>query len=626
LIKEADQFFMMIPFLKKKDRGSSLKRPAPGRSSGSGLLNVLAPMAFDFRQRQLTMGDMLCRVMVITAYPPSVEPAWLSRVVTLPGVFTSIHITPTDPLKLVDRINISIGELAGRLYTTGKALYTMRAEKALKDAETLLKKIDQENQNVFYVTVVFLVLAHDEDTLNRRARRLESALASPGMRGRAVIFRQEEGLLAAGPWAVLPEKVGRAGRRNMVSETVAASFPFSAGGIRDGSGIIMGRDKDGGIVLVDFWKRGGDRHNSNFLVLGKPGVGKSFAVKLIIYRDYIQGSKIIMIDPEREYRDLCTGLGGSWVNCAGGKGRINPLQVRLYPVDEGEAGRDGDRRALSPLFLHIQFLRAFFNLYLRDLSDMDIAVLEDALIELYDDFCGVTLDAEFDAIRSMPAEKWPNTRNLYEFVSRKSEKDPELWRRLAVLLKRPGAGSDAALWAGPTTARVDSDFIVLDIHDLINADNPVKRAQYFNVLSYAWHIIESDRMEKVLLGVDECYILVDPQTPQSIEFLRNTSKRIRKYMGGLGVISQNVVDFLDPEVKRYGEALINNPTYKLLLGQGEKDLEALSALLKLSEAEQDLLAVAERGEGLLVAGNRRIRVNVEASQHEIALFGSAGGM
>lgn len=126
-------------------------------------------------------------------------------------------------------------------------------------------------------------------------------------------------------------------------------------------------------------------------------------------------------------------------------------------------------------------------------------------------------------------------------------------------------------------------------------------------------------------GMDEAYILADPQTPQSLEFLRNANKRIRKYMGGLCVITQNVVDFLDKSVERYGQALLNNPTYKLLLGQGEKDLEALTRLMRLSEAEQDLLAAAERGEGLLVAGNQRIRMHVEASPHEIALFGSAGG-
>lgn len=615
-----------IPFLqKKKDKHDSSKRPAPGQSSGSGLLNVLAPMAFDFRQRQLTMGDMLCRVLVITGYPSQVEPAWLSKLVTMPGVFASVHVTPTDPLNLVNNINTSIGELAGRV-DSGKALYKMRAQKSLKDAEILLKKIDQEQQNVFYVTVVFLVLAHDEDTLNRRSRRLESALAAPGMRGRTLIFRQEEGLMAAGPWAILPEKVSRAGRRNMLSETVAASFPFASGGIKDGLGGVLGRDKSGGLVLLDTWKRGGDRPNSNWLILGKPGMGKSFTVKLLLYLEYILGSKIIVIDPEREYRDLCLALGGSWVNCAGGKGRINPLQVRLYPVDEDEAGNDGDRRSLGPLFLHIQFLRTFFNLYLRDLSDVEKAILEDALVELYADTCGVTWETNFQAISSIPADKWPNTKHLYELVSNKAVKKPDLWSKLDILLKRPGVGSDAALWAGPTTAHTNSDFIVMDIFNLMNADDSVKRAQYFNVLSYDWHIIETNRNEKVFFGVDEAYILADPQTPQSLKFLRDTNKRIRKYMGGMGVITQNVVDFLDPAVERYGQSLLNNPTYKLLLGQGEKDLEALTALMRLSEAEQDLLSTAERGEGLLVAGNQRIQMNVEASPYEIALFGNAGGM
>lgn len=67
--------------------------------------------------------------------------------------------------------------------------------------------------------------------------------------------------------------------------------------------------------------------------------------------------------------------------------------------------------------------------------------------------------------------------------------------------------------------------------------------------------------------VDEAWLLVDPQTPQALAFLRDTSKRIRKYMGGLVVITQNVIDFLAPEVQRHGQALLDNPTYKLLLAR-----------------------------------------------------------
>ncbi|TYP56840.1 VirB4 family type IV secretion system protein [Thermosediminibacter litoriperuensis] len=583
----------------------------------TGLIDMLSPQALEFNARQITFNDQLARIMVISGYPPKVNAAWLSRIALLPGVVCAVHIEPTDPTNLVLSINKAIGEYAGRLEMGGNALTMQRTEQALKDAQDLLRKIDQEQQQVFYITVILMVLAPDQQTLDRRTRQVEAALAASGMRGRTLVFRQEDGLKAAGPWCVLPEDVREAGARNMPAETVAASFPFTASGINDGSGIVLGRDRDGGLVLVDIWKRGGDRTNSNWIILAKPGAGKSFAAKMKILREYIQGSRIIIIDPEREYKELCKLLGGSWVNCAGGEGRINPLQVRLRPVGEDEGG---DAVLQSPLALHIQTLRTFFSLYLRDLADIEKAALEDALVEVYRN-AGITWDTD---PADIPNDKWPTTKELYEYCLEQAQKQPETYGRLAVLLKRCAEGADAYLWAGPSTAKAESDLIVLDVHDLQNADEGVRKAQYFNVLSFAWNIIERDRQERTILVVDEAWLLVDPQTPQALAFLRDTSKRIRKYMGSLVVISQNVIDFLAPEVQRYGQALLDNPCYKLLLAQGEKDLEAISGLMNLSEAEHDLLATAKRGEGLLVAGSQRIHLKIEAAPYELQYLTGGG--
>ncbi|APC08586.1 VirB4 family type IV secretion system protein [Neomoorella thermoacetica] len=585
----------------------------------TGLMDVLSPQALDFGARQITLGEQLARVLVITDYPPRVETAWLARVAGMPGVVASIHVTPTDPANLVLSINRAIGEYTGRLELGGNALVMQRTKQALKDAQELLRKIDQEQQQVFYVTVVLLVLAPDQETLDRRTRQVEAALAAAGMRGRAAVFRQEEGLKAAGPWAVLPSGIKEAGARNMPAETVAASFPFTASGINDGSGVVLGRDRDGGLVLVDIWQRGGDRTNSNWTVLAKPGAGKSFAVKMLILRELARGARVIIIDPEREYREMGRLLDGAWINCAGGKGRINPLQVRPVPLDDEE--EEAERvTAQGPLALHLQTLRTFFNLYLRELNDLERAALEEALTEVYRQ-AGIGWQTDPALI---PPEKWPTTRELYAYVAARAEDRPETYGRLAVLLRRAAEGADASLWAGPTTASADSDLIILDVHDLQNADDAVRRAQYFNVLSFAWHQIEKDRQERTLLVVDEAWLLVDPQTPQALAFLRDTSKRIRKYMGGLVVISQNVVDFLAPEVARHGQALLDNPTYKLLLAQGEKDLEAITTLMNLSEAEHDLLASAKRGEGLLVAGNQRVHVRIEAAPYEMPYLTGGG--
>jgi hypothetical protein len=584
----------------------------------TGLIDMISPQALEFSGKQVVFNDQFARIMVIAGYPPKVDAAWLSKIAAMPGVVCSVHIEPTDPTNLILSLNKAIGEYAGRLEMGGNALTIQRTEQSLKDAEELMRKIDQEQQQVFYVTVVLMVLDNDQQSLDRKVRQVESTLAASGMRGRILVFRQEEGLKAVGPWCMLHDDVKDAGGRNMPAETVAASFPFTASGINDGSGVVLGKDRDGGLVLVDIWKRGGDRTNSNWIILAKPGAGKSFTAKMLLLREYMQGSRVIIIDPEREYKDMCKKLNGVWINCTGGEGRINPLQVRLRPVEEKET--DESNSLKSPLALHIQTLRTFFSLYLRDLTDVEKAALEDALVEVYKK-AGILWDTNPEDISN---DTWPNIRELYEYCVKASENNPDAYGRLSVLLKRAAEGADSYLWAGPSTVEADSDFIVFDVHELQNAEDQVKRAQYFNVLSFAWNIIERDRKEKTILVVDEAWMLVDPQTPQAIAFLRDTSKRIRKYNGSLVVIIQNIIDSLAPEVQRYGQALLDNPTFKLLLAQGEKDLETISGLMNLSEAEHDLLANAKRGEGLFVAGTKKIHIKIEAAPYELQYLTGGG--
>jgi len=575
------------------------------------MLDITLPQALDFAAKAITLGDQAARVMAITAYPPKVPAAFLARLANMPGVTLSIHLNPTDPADLVKAINKAIGEYCGRIEAGGNALTIQRLEQLLGDAQELLRKLDQEQQQVLYVTVIVLLTANDTKELDRRTRQIESMLAATGMRARGAIFRQDEGLQAAGPWLSLPEGIKESFSRNMPAETAAAMFPFAVAGINDGSGILLGRDRDGGAVLVDIWRREGDRTNSNLTILAKPGAGKSFAAKMMVLREYLQGSRIIILDPEREYQEMCRLLGGHWINC-GSRGQINPLRARPVPPDDSSGGEQ------SSLSLHVRTLRTFFSLYLKDLSDLEKALLEEAVMEVYKEH-GIFLTTDVATV-----SQWPTIKHLYEYLTDRAGKNADL-TRLAVLLKRAAEGTDAGLWssdiADPT---VDAGITVLDIHDLKNAEDAVRKAQYFNVLSYAWGLIERDRQERTILVVDEAWILADPQTPQALAFLRDASKRIRKYMGALVVISQNVVDFLSPEVARHGQAILDNPTYKLLLAQGEKDLQVLSSLMMLSEAEQEFLLTAGRGEGLLVAGAQRIRVKIEAAPYE-ALYLTGGG-
>lgn len=588
----------------------------------SSLLDVLAPSAIKFSPKSITFGEVYARILVVIDYPNKVFSAWFSKIAGIPGVISSIHLSPTDPYELIQQINKSVGELLSLLNKGGSARDIQRAEQKYNDAMEMLKKIDQEQQNVFFFSAVLMITAEDMDNLERKTRMVQSALASSGMRGRVLMFRQEDGIKAAGPFCQISESVKDVCARNMPSETVAASFPFTDSGFNDGSGFVLGRDKKGGIILLDVWKRGNDRTNSNFTVLGKPGMGKSTAIKKILLNLFSQGAKIIVIDPEREYMDFCRNLRGDWIDCGGGTGgRINPLQIKSIPNDDEEDKQKLYSDSRGPMSLHIQTLRTFFKLYFKNLSEVEIAILEKAVEELYLKF-GIDWNTNPDDI---PNFKWPVIKDLYDLIVDKAKERPDLYEKLSILLRRMAVGADSVLWNGQTTIKSNSDVVILDVNSLQEADEVVKRAQYFNVLTWAWNEISKNRTEKVILAVDECYLLIDPEIPQSLQFLRNVSKRIRKYEGGLMVISQNVVDFIDPSVKRYGQALLDNPCYKLLMGQGENDLDALTKLMKFSEAEIELLSQGKRGEALLVAGNRRVHAMIELADFEPEIFGEAGG-
>lgn len=573
------------------------------------LTDVIAPPALGFNRSDIVFGDLIAQVKFILDYKPEVDEAWLAKIANMPGVILSMHMSHMEPIKLLEDLNSSIQEYTSRLAAGGDALNKSRWNQSIKNSETLLKKIDQESQKVYQTVIGILIIAENQDELARKSREVEAACAAAGMRIRTVVFKQEDALKAIAPFGILPEKIKEFAAREMPAETIAASFPWVSFGINHGKGTVIGRDTSGGLVLVDRWNPPKDSGmtNPNMNILGGSGGGKSFAAKLMLMREYALGSRILIIDPEREYRRMARKLNGSWINAAGGQGKINPFEISPIPDTDDDEEHE-EKQGMGPLAIHIQKLKTFFQLYLPSLDDLEMAELEDAIIEVYKD-CGITWDTEeIEDIKT-----WPIIGDLQKYIKSK---------RLGILLKSGIEGADSFLWNGQTTIPAIGDFTVFDIRDLTDASDTVRRAQYFNILRYTWDLVREGKAtgKRTILVVDEAWILADPNTPQALNTLRDFSKRIRKYDGSLIIVTQNIIDFLAPELARLGQPVISNASQKLLMRQEDKDLEALQSLLNLSEAEVDLLSSAKRGEGLFIAGNQRTQIKIEASPYEVEVI------
>ena len=331
-----------------------------------------------------------------------------------------------------------------------------------------------------------------------------------------------------------------------------------------------------------------------------------------------------------EYKELTEDLEGDWLNVGSGAGGvINPLQIKDVPLDD-EDEKDkvfkDEGKGLGAMALHFQSLRTFFKLLFPELTSIQIALLEETLEELYNSF-NIYWNTDISGFKNID---FPIMYDLYELINKKTKtvydngkkQDYEI---LQSLIRTIAVGADSALFNGYTSIQTKTNFICLDTHNLQDASERVKKAQYFNILTYCWELMSKDREEKTMLVCDEAYLLIDPQVPQSLVFLRNIAKRCRKYEGSLCIISHSIVDFLDDSVKMYGQAILDMATYKVLMGTDGKNLEETTELFKLSEYQADFLYAKKRGYAIFIIGAYRILVKFDIFPYEFTYFGKAGG-
>ena len=599
----------------------------------NALLNIITPMGLELKRNSLVIGESTGKIYGVVKYPQKVDYGWLSKITNIPGTIVSISFKPIDNGAFIESLSRSVIQNRGAAESAKDPLAQKRAERAALDGERIMVQIDQQGEILGLISIAIMPISRDDNAFNKICRKTESSFAMVKCKLRVLANLQKEGFKMLSPFYPVDDNIENIIQRIIPLSTFVGGFPFASSGYNDGTGYYFGRDTSGGLIVLDTWKRGGDRTNTNMVIMGVAGVGKSTAVKHIAISEYMKGTKIIFIDPEREYKDLCEALDGDWINAGGGKGgMLNPLQIRPAPVDEDdEQSRlyKDEGHGMGDKALYIKNLEIFFSLYLPSLTDMHKAILKDCIIELYSTF---NIHWETDVSIHKNSD-FPIFSDLYNLIEKKAqsreknrkETEQNIYSDLSLLLKDIAMGSDSFLWNGHTTLSTASNCICLDTHDLQNTGDNIKRTQYFNLLTWCWQQICRDRTEHILLICDEAYMMIDPNVPQSLVFLRNVEKRARKYEAGIVIISHSVVDFLDPQVKMYGQALLDIPCFKIIMGTDGQNLQETKELYNLTDAEEELLASKKRGNALMMIGSKRLHAVFEIPEYKFEYMGKAGG-
>lgn len=606
------------------------------------LLNIITPSGIDYDNASVSVGEQFGKIYCISKYPTTdgVPYGWLADLCNLEGTSTVVEYRYTDPANIINVFNKRIKDLRADKELAKEESDRQRIEKSIDDLREMIKRITVANEPIGYVNIMLFPQDIDPKNLAARIKRVSSVVQVAGCNLRILKYKQLQALKCVSPYGIPDRLVSNMGDRNMPISTYMGGFPMANYGIRDKGGYYIGKAKNNKLILLNMWLRGQDRVNCNWYIQGLPGAGKSTFIKLLLILEYAFGTKLMIFDPEQEYVDLARhqDINGNIIQGAGGNtGRINPLQVRSVPkvteddMAPGENIEDyfvyDDKNGTSELAYHIQNLRVFFKLYFGNEDFTRIkTTLEKCLIKTYEKK-GITWETD---LSNYKPEDYPIMSDLYAVVEEEGEKYEPGYRKnqydqLADLLYSAAEGADKFLWNGPTNINVSSAFNDIDCSKLLELDDNVRRSQFFNLTTYAWHYMSQDRSEKVLFAVDEGYLYIDPEYPDLMKFFRNISKRDRKYEGGLIFITHSLVDILDPSVKRYSQAIIDNSCYKFLMGGDGKNMQETKELFNLSEKEVDILLARKRAQGILFAGAVRMDARIDVDDRLLAMMGKAGG-
>ena len=603
------------------------------------------PEVVDIKARRVEVNHIITHNFRVVSFPSLVGDAWLAGVMSIPGTKVVVKAKPMDRQKAIRGIDRSLMELRGQWSATGVDSKRLEIEQHLSTLQELLGTLQADNESLLecnvYITAYDIVGTRNNykikqpgdsmlPTIAEMKKTIRRAWQESGFRLNNMEFEQVQAFIGSQVSGLDPLSVQG---RGIPSNTVAACYPWIFAHISDEGGVKLGTN-DGIPVFINFFRRDSERVNSNMVIVGKSGSGKSYATKSILANLAADDAKIFILDPENEYQELAGNLHGKIINVGNAQyGRLNPFHI-ITALDDDEAGDNGPSGSYAT---HLQFLEEFFRQIMPDCDKDSMEYLNTLLDRLYSDF---NISAETDLSKLRP-EDYPIFDDLYDVVLQEFQgTDNEYIRTMLRTLmnyiaKFSTGGRNANIWNGPSTVTTESNFTVFNFQSMLaNRNQTIANAQMLLVLKYVDNEIIKNRdyntkyglKRKVVVVIDEAHVFIDAKYPIALDFMFQLAKRIRKYNGMQIVITQNIKDFVgSEEIARKSTAIINACQYSFIFALAPNDIQDLVKLYEnaggINESEQEQIVQAPRGQAFtIMSPSSRSTFRVETGRSMIHMF------
>jgi conjugal transfer ATP-binding protein TraC len=555
---------------KREDRPKELKLLLGEQDS----MDIMSYSGLEEQADHLVIDGRYVRVLFISGYPFVASSGWLNNLINFNhNADISYHIASVDATVALPKLHRKITELESTkraMMRVGKIIGPEITD-PLDSATTLRDKIMRGQEKLFQVSIYVTLTADSLTELDKTTKLLETVLSARLFYMKTARYQQIDALQSILPRAqdLLNQK------RNLDSSSAALTFPFMSSELVQESGILYGVNKsNNSLVILDRFSL----NNANSIIFAQSGSGKSYATKVEILRQLMQDTKVIVIDPEREYKRLSESVGGTYIKLsARSKEKINPFDL---------ATTHHSRKDLSE---HAQDLIEVLSLMVDGLSPREKAAVDKAILAIY----------------KASKKPMPLLEDLYEQL--KTQGQTKLCDRLEKYI----TGSLAQVFNSQTNIKLNNRLVVFDIKDLPES---LRQIMMMIISNFVANQVKA-RPEKRLLVIDEGWLLL--QHEESARFVSGLVRRARKYYLGVSIISQQANDFLQND---YGRAIASQSSLRILMRQDTTTIKKVVTEFHLSEYEENFLLTCDKGEALIIADQHHVAVKIVASDKEHPLI------
>jgi hypothetical protein len=524
------------------------------------------------------------QIIAAINYPRVVDPGWLTRLIEMNLDFDlSIHINPYSVSTIVSLLENELKKLKTDIYaleSEGKIVPQALIQQH-EDTTALLQLVQEGSEKMFDISLYIDAKGFTSEDMEKTSKIIKNTMNSLMIVPKIPSYQMLPALKSVLPIADDELKI----TRNITSSAAAACFPFAITSFEThATGILIGFNAVNSIpIIIDPF----ELSNPNMLVLGTSGGGKSYAIKLILMREFMEGVDINVIDPQGEYTDLIKTFNGQIIKIAPSSDSIiNPFDLMDQTLDD---------KKLS--------LLAFFRVLLGELTEPQRAILDDTIDRTYEEK-GIIKDPK------TWSKEPPILEDLYNEVMPLTRSTKEIIYRPAMSI----VNSLKSYVFGPmrfmnqqTKINMSNRMISFDIRD---SPDVGKGTLMFLILEYVYTQMKKSKTRKMLV-IDEAWTILS--SGEQSEYVLRLIKTCRKFNLSLVMITQDVEDVLS---SRAGRAVLTNTATKILIKQDTAILDEIVKQFTLNDAEKRFMKIATSGRALLIAETARIPIYIHASPEE----------